>query len=224
MQYFSYCSADEQVDALSSRIIHDLSIYLQHQEMVVLAVSGGRSPIPLFHKLSQVNMDWQRVRVTLVDERLVAVDHPDSNERLVKTHLMVNHAACAKFLPLVTPCAGEMSAQESTRHFSYPDVAILGMGEDGHTASLFPGAVELSEALSLSTDSPSIVITPPVASYRRLSLTRAALLKAKQLYLAIQGETKRIVFEKACQHEDPSLPISYFIQQTKAPFDVYWAP
>lgn len=225
MHYFSYNTLDEQVDALCLRLEAELTAYLIKQDKVVLAVSGGRSPIPFFHKLSQADIDWQRVVVSLVDERFISPDQPDSNAYLIKTHLLINQASCATFVPLVTAVDdAALNLTLAQKNFQYPDIAILGMGEDGHTASLFPNAVELPLGLALSTTCSLITLVPPEAPYRRLSMTRSALLNSKQLYLSIQGMNKRAVFERACQYEDPRYPISYFIHQTKVPLDVYWAP
>jgi len=98
------------------------------------------------------------------------------------------------------------------------------MGDDGHTASLFPQAAELDAGLNLSTVAPILAVTPPSAAHQRLSMTRAALLKCGKLYLAIQGDAKRVVFERARRAYDPQYPISCFLQQKETPLDVYWAP
>lgn len=225
MRSFTFNAVDDQVNALAERLSAELSALLNRQSRVVLALSGGRSPVRLFRKLSTADLEWKRVIVTLVDERLVPSSHPDSNAWLVNKYLLKGYAASATFQPLVTlPDNAEACLAEAIRHFQYPDIAILGMGDDGHTASLFPGAAELPVGLDLSTPFPVIAATSPVAPYRRFTLTRAALMKARHLYLSIQGEAKRKVLTQACTQETLLLPISYFVQQTEVPLDVYWAP
>jgi 6-phosphogluconolactonase len=96
------------------------------------------------------------------------------------------------------------------------------MGEDGHTASLFPAAAELESGLARNNPASFLAVTPPAAPHQRISLTLAALLKAQRLILAIAGDNKRKVYEQASEGISDSLPISHFIHQTRVPFDVYW--
>jgi len=202
----------------------DLRQAVELNGRAVLAVSGGRSPIPFFECLAQADLPWRQVTVTLVDERMVPAEHADSNARLVREHLLQGKAAEAAFLPLATHPEDEArSIAEACRAFVWPTVAVLGMGDDGHTASLFPEAAELDAGLDLGQQQAIIGVTPPVAPHRRLSMTRSALLKCDKLYLSIQGNGKREVFERARAREDRRWPISYFLQQKETPLDVYWA-
>jgi 6-phosphogluconolactonase len=224
MEWFAFDSASAQSDALARAIVADLAAAIEARGQAVLAVSGGRSPVPLFERLAQSPLDWSRVAVTLVDERLVPDDHADSNARLVRQHLLQGLAAAARFIPLVTNAADEgQCLQDAGKAFMVPTVAVLGMGDDGHTASLFPAAAELAAGLDLAQTQAIIGVTPPAAPHRRLSMTRAALLKCGKLYLAIQGENKRAVFEQARVAEDLRFPISCFLHQKGTPLDVYWA-
>jgi 6-phosphogluconolactonase len=166
---------------------------LLRREKASLAVSGGKTPAVFFEFLSEADLPWERVIVTLVDERWVPVDHPESNEALVRKHLLRAKAAQASFLGLKnqapTPQEGLPEAERKLSSLPQPiDVVVLGLGEDGHTASLFPGASDLDHALRSSKLLASIV--PPRAPYQRLTLTLAALLEARHLLLLATGERK----------------------------------
>jgi 6-phosphogluconolactonase len=225
MQWQAFESPAAQAEALAKAVAADLDHAVEHNGRAVLAVSGGRSPIAFFELLSRQDLPWQRITITLVDERMVPADHPDSNARLVREHLLIGKAADAQFLPLVTDASDEAKCIEtSCRAFTWPTVSVLGMGDDGHTASLFPAAAELATGLDLSYRPAFIGVTPPAAPHRRLSMTRAALLKSDKLYLSIQGEAKRAVFDRARVAADERWPVSFFAQQDETPFDVYWAP
>lgn len=206
MNWLEFPDAAQQTDALANSVASRLSAAIASRGQAVLAVSGGKSPIPFFQLLSEMAIDWSRVTVTLVDERFVAPDHPDSNAGLVRQHLLRNRAAPARFLPLVRAAADiDAEVAADCHEFIAPDVAVLGMGEDGHTASLFPAAAELA------------------APHRRVSMSYAALLQAGCLILSIQGAKKREVLEAAARGRDDALPISHFLAQDKAPLDVYWS-
>ncbi|WP_243294381.1 6-phosphogluconolactonase [Geothrix mesophila] len=214
--------------ALAQDVARRLKEDLAHEDRTVLVVSGGRSPVPLFQALSRLALPWERVTVTLADERWVPADHPDSNEALVRDHLLQSRAAAAGFVPLFTGDAGpEQGAPavcaalaELPRPFSR---VILGMGEDGHIASLFPGAAELDEGLT--TEAAALAVHPPHAPHPRLSLSLRALLDARDLVLMISGPAKRRVLERALEDgpvED--LPVRAILRQTAVPVSVCWAP
>ncbi|POZ63046.1 6-phosphogluconolactonase [Chromobacterium alticapitis] len=223
MNWLEFPEAKQLTDALANSIASRLSAAIASKGSAVLAVSGGKSPIPLFQLLSEMAIDWTRVTVTLVDERFVAPDHPDSNAGLVRQHLLQNRAAPARFLPLVRE-AKDIDAEVAAgnRDFLAPDVAILGMGEDGHTASLFPGAPELAAGLDPANALPILAVTPQTAPHRRVSMSYAALLRSGNLILSIQGAKKREVLDAARRAVSDALPISHFLAQDKAPLDVYW--
>ena len=218
----------DQVQGLVTAITAALEADLEQHGRALLAVSGGRSPIPLFHALAQAPIDWPRVTLTLVDERFVPPDHADSNAALVRAHLLQGKAAAARFLPLVDDpqdlagCVARANAQQ--RALAQPfSVALLGMGDDGHTASLFPGAAELAAGLDLGNTQHYLAVNPPHAAHQRISLSLAALLQSRCLLLSIAGEAKRAVYAQASA-PPPSArqPISFVIQQTQTAFDAYW--
>lgn len=213
--------------ALTQHVARRLKEDLAAQEQATLVVSGGRSPVPLFQALSVQPLVWSRVVVTLADERWVPPDDPDSNEALVRAHLLQNRAATAQFQPLwngeATPEAAASSVGEAMEGLPRPfSTVVLGMGEDGHIASLFPGAAELGTGLT--TAAPVLAVRPRTAPHPRLSLSLQALLGARDLVLMISGAAKRQRLEEALG-EGPaeSLPVRAILRQTAVPVTVFWA-
>lgn len=191
-----------------------------------LVVSGGSTPKPFFEALKKQKLDWDKLTITLADERWVDADHPDSNARLVREHLLVEGA---HFVPLktaaATPHEGAAEAAEAVADaLPIPfDVIILGMGDDGHTASFFPHAPELEEALT--SDALCVGLTPPdYAPHPRITLTLPAILDSRRIILHITGGKKQEVYAKACEAgpvED--MPIRSVLRQEQTPVEVYWA-
>src|SRR5690606_5526653 len=139
--WHEFDSAADSVDAQSRQIAQLLSSALDHAPRAGLAVSGGRSPVPLFERLSHEDIPWHKVAISLVDDRYVPVMHEDSNEALVRRYLLQNRASAASFTGLVGDADDiARSVQRANGLTHRIDVAVLGMGDDGHTASLFPGA------------------------------------------------------------------------------------
>lgn len=210
--------------ALAQAVAADLAAAIDSRGRATLAVSGGRSPVPFFQALAQTALDWQRVTITLVDERVVPPEHADSNAGLVRQYLLQGPAAAAAFLPLVNTAANpEQELATAQTLWQTPDVVVLGMGDDGHTASLFPAADNLAEGLDAANPQALIGIVPPAAPHRRISMTLAELQRSGKLYLAIAGAGKRAVLDTAAQAVDATYPISYLLQPSEKPLHVYWA-
>ena len=194
-----------------------------------LAVSGGSTPVTLFQGLSGTAIPWEAVTICLVDERWVSPDSEDSNEKLVRTHLLQNHAAKASFIGMkndaVTAVEGAAQCQKLIHAISKPfDVLILGLGPDGHTASLFPGAPELPEATDMQSGKVCTAVTPQTAPHERMTLTLPAILNSRRIILHITGEKKRAVLEEAFQDgPNEELPIRFILNQRITPFEIYWA-
>lgn len=227
--WHQFDSAQTCTNAMVTDIRFLLEKSLIEKNQAVLAVSGGRSPILLFQALSTQNIDWKKVHVILVDERYVEPDHPDSNERLVREHLLQNHASRAGFTGLAhqtTSLTGDV--KQANQQLPDADIAVLGMGDDGHTASLFAHAPQLDRALALNgPDRPRYTqISPPDAPHERISMTLASLQRAGCLMLAIQGVAKRDVFERASLRPSADYPISFLTAKSwsGARLQVYWHP
>ena len=211
--------------ALAETVADCLRAGIADRGNAYLVVSGGSTPANLFAKLARAPLDWSRVLVTLADERWVATDHEDSNERLVRETLLTEQAKAAAFLSLVqiSNDASRNLSQVSERLAALPefDVVLLGMGEDAHTASLFPCAPELERGL---TTAQSILITHPKnAPYERISLSKQRLLRTRCGIIHIVGDKKKAVFEAASAVGDETTnPINAFLGP--AGFDCWWAP
>lgn len=218
---------------LSQHIADALQHAIEQRGRALLAVSGGKSPIALFERLREQAVDWRAVTVILVDERCVPHDHADSNTALVRQHLLQGPAAAARFVPFFDELPlGELNDEALSTlarrtndrlvGLAWPlDVGVLGMGEDGHTASLFANAPGLDVALS--TPDAVAWVRPPHAPHARLSLSLHALRSARALHLSIAGEAKRAVLAQAQQGIDPERPVSYVLQTGAAPVHI-WSP
>ncbi|GAB3129193.1 6-phosphogluconolactonase [Novispirillum itersonii] len=207
-QTHRFPSADATTLALCERVSATLTAILAGQDRAVLAVSGGRSPIPLFRALAQQDLPWHRITVTLVDERCVPSDHRDSNARLVRTHLLTGYATSAAFRPLWLQAAtAEALIASAIGQWQTPDLTLLGMGEDGHTASLFPGAATLPAGLDADTAAPLLLVDPPAAPHRRISMTAAEIARSGQVFLSIAGAAKQAVLEQALASPSPHWPV-----------------
>ena len=213
--------------ALAEAIATNLKSGIAARGGASLAVSGGSTPTLLFRTLSsRPDIAWDRVTVTLVDERWVDETSDRSNARLVKANLLQGRASAATFVPLYQ--GGTRPDIEKTEaalaSVRRPlDVAILGMGNDGHTASFFPGGDNLHEALTV--EGPVVAIEAPGAGEPRVTLTLRQLLAARALYLHIEGEEKVKTLEQA-EAEGPveDMPVRAILRQTQTPLTIYWSP
>ena len=193
--------------------------------VATLALSGGRSPRPVLESLSASLSDWSKVIVTLVDERWVDPTDADSNEQLVRDSLLQGPAAAARFVPMKNAAAdaylGQPAAEADLAALPWPlDIILLGMGDDGHTASLFPQAKELDEGLS--STALTIAVTPPAAPHQRLSLTAHAILSSRHIFLQISGPAKKAVYDRALAGGPvEELPIRIALCQDAVPVEVW---
>ena len=192
-----------------------------------MAVSGGSTPIPLFKEFSLLNIDWTKIDLTLVDDRWVDAKNADSNELLVRTHLIKNKAAQVHFIPLKndakTAKEGQIYSEKMLRKITLPfDVVVLGMGSDGHTASLFPCSDELPEAMNLNNSNYLISTSPKTAPYERISLTARVIFDSKNVFLHLNGSSKLHTLESAMEYKDSNkMPIYTFL---KNGLSIYWSP
>ena len=212
----TYANADALADAASVAIAGALSTGVAMRGRASLVATGGRSPGPVFDRLAAMPMDWARVTITLSDERCVDADHPDANQHAVRERLLQAEAAPARFLPL-WPMPDPIRLSDQLPF----DAVMLGMGEDGHVASLIPGDPGLDDAMTtsdLTRRVPAGLGNPPLA---RITLTLRALLNARAIFLLIAGPAKREVIERALAGED--LPVSRLIAQSTAPVRIFWS-
>jgi 6-phosphogluconolactonase len=216
--------------AIGAHIAQALRAAIAARGQASLAVSGGKSPIPMFEALREQDLHWAKVTVVLVDERVVPRDHEASNTALVTRHLLQGQTAAARFLPFFRELAPQFNAEvldalvldASDRITDLPwplDVAVLGMGEDAHTASLFPGAPGFARAIA--PEQRLAWVVPDTAPHARISFTLSALLAARELVLSIAGENKLAVYRRAAEKADETLPISLLLNQSNTPVSVW---
>lgn len=211
----TFPDSEALADAAAQAIAQRLRLSLQAQSRASLVATGGRSPGPVYDRLRHADVDWPRVVVTLSDERCVGEEQPESNAGLVRARLMQGRAAGSHLLPLWPPA--DPAALQALAPF---DAVMLGMGEDGHIASLIPSDPGLEDALStpdLLRAVPAGLGKPPLA---RVTLTLRALLNARAIFLLIAGEAKREVVRRAQAGED--LPVGRLISQSRAPVRIFW--
>lgn len=195
-----------------------------------LFVSGGSTPKRTFEQLSGAVLDWGRVTVGLVDERWVSPEHPESNERLVRTHLLTGGAGAAGFLPMWTSAGDyELAADERDAayapHCDAASFVLLGMGADAHVASWFPEADTLASVISPPEGRCVMAVEAKgVVTPQRLTLTGPAVFRAKQAVLLVLGQEKRAVLEAAAHLDPVTCPVRFAIDGLSNRLSIVWAP
>lgn len=221
----TFATVDAAARALADDLAEALRQAISARDRALLAVSGGRTPRHVFDCLRQLDVDWPRVTVTLTDERWVPADHPDSNEGLVRSFLLRGPAAAARFVPLyggeVSPEAGQPACEARLAALARPfDAVYLGLGGDGHFASLFPGEPALDVRDRICVAVPGTETRQP-----RMTLTASAILDAREVFLMFSGADKHALYAEArkagpYQH----IPLRLVLGQERTPVSVLRAP
>lgn len=214
--------------ALAKAVAADLRGAIARRGRARLAVSGGSTPRAFLTALSKQTLDWAHVLVVPVDDRWVAPDHPRSNERLLRETLLQGAAAQAQLLPLrrptPTPESALLPVLTQVANEALPlDVAVLGMGEDGHIASLFPDLQRRDIGLQPSGRAPVLAIRSAAAPEPRMTLTLSAIFTAPSLYLHIEGAKKREVLADAARDPRSTLPIRSVLAGAQVVPQLYWS-
>ena len=232
IQARQFDNREAMFDALYAALTEDIEAALKRQGSASLLLSGGSTPAPLYRRLSQAEVDWKKVHVALVDERWVDADNDASNARLLAESLLINQAAVAQFTGMKNSAASPFEGAEACNldYAKLPlphSICLLGMGPDGHTASLFPQAQGLSEAFAAEQHCAPIRAHQSAVTgtlVERMTMTPWSILQSERLILLITGTDKWEVLQQAAACGDATLmPISLFINAA-TPLEVYWAP
>lgn len=225
LREFRFPDAISAAAGLAQSVAERLAEAIAERGTATLLLSGGRSPALMFDALRDMDLPWDKVVIAQVDERWVPTDHPDSNSQLIRRHLLQGAAASARFVPMkndgASARAGQPECEAALDALPRPfDVMLLGMGEDGHTASLFPEAAELTEGLT--TQALTLSVMPPAAPHERMSLSARGLLESRVLILQIGGAAKEAVYRCALTDgpvED--MPVRTVLRQDNVPVEVW---
>ncbi|MGB1263561.1 MAG: 6-phosphogluconolactonase [Cognaticolwellia sp.] len=214
---------------LADKVAELLTAAVKAKGKASIAVSGGSTPKGFFQALSQKKLAWPLITITLADERWVDANSNDSNTKLVHEHLLQNEALNANFFHLKQ---GEVLSdntladlnQQAMQHLLPLDVLILGMGEDGHTASLFPCSDEIDRCLSPDSNA-LLKVMPTTAPHQRISFSFAVLAESKNIFLHLSGVKKKQVLVEAIAGKDcKEMPIRAFLHAPNLITQVFWAP
>lgn len=213
---------------LADNVADILADAIKHKGKASIAVSGGSTPKGFFSLLSEKDIAWDQVTITLADERWVDITSEASNTRLVHENLLVNKAKKAHFFhikqgdELNAEVLSDLIFAADSKCLPF-DVLILGMGEDGHTASLFPCSEQIDACFSMSTAS-LLKVKPTTAPHDRISFSYKSLIASKNIFLHICGDNKKPVLEKALAGDNvKEMPIRGFLQHPTVNTNIYWA-
>ncbi len=229
-QFKRFPAMAELAQALAADVAQTLARAIDARGGASLIVSGGKTPVKFFEQLRAQPIEWRRVCIALADERWVDPSDPGSNEKMVREVLLKERAAEARFAGLKnaapSPDLGAVSAWETFARIPRPfDVTLLGMGDDGHTASLFPGSPNLSIALAASAAAGCVGMWSPSAPQPRLSLNLSALLDSRRILILIEGAGKLSAYEAAAGAGPvEEMPVRAVLRQSRVPVEVIWAP
>ncbi|SFJ60619.1 6-phosphogluconolactonase [Sphingomonas sp. NFR04] len=230
IEWWDYDDTAEMGDALAGDVQFIIESAIDARGAAVIALAGGRTPGPIYAKLSNAKLDWKRVTIIPTDDRIVPMGDPMSNVTgLAKVFLPLG----ARVIPVVSEKADDYkaagrAADARLQDFHWPlDLCLLGMGADGHTASIFPGP-DLAEALTGPKERRALGVMPdplpPEAPVPRVSLSLAAIVSARALMIAITGQEKKDVLERAISEGAGStLPIGRVLAETELPVDIHWS-
>jgi 6-phosphogluconolactonase len=220
----AFASRGDAASALAAEVCETLMEALAARGRATLVVSGGTSPVEFFHILRRLPLSWERITVVPSDERVVPLQHADRNESMIRRELLQGPAAAARLRGLLPDSGSTANLPQLAETLpDFFDAVVLGMGADGHCASLFPGSPELEAALR--SPEPLALLNVPQLGAQRVSLTPAALLSSRRIDLLFFGQDKREVFAAAEAGDDPAqYPVRGVLRQGRVPVNAFWAP
>jgi 6-phosphogluconolactonase len=230
IEWWEYDDADEMAEAVAGDIGFIIESAIDARGAAVIALAGGKTPLPIYEKLVKAKIDWKRVTIVPGDDRIVPLGDPLSNVTAIGKIFIPKGA---RVIPLVSGSAPDYkaagrSADALLQDLHWPlDLCLLGVGADGHAASIFPGP-DFDEALNGPKERRALGVMPdplpPEAPVARVSLSRAALVSARALMIAITGEAKKEVLEAAIdQGASSAYPVGRILADVELPVDVHWA-
>jgi len=230
MNWIEHPDAETLNAALADRLEHTCRTTLAKRGRARLALAGGSTPMPIYRNLAQRPLDWPRISLLPGDERWVAHTDPACNLEAMRTAFgdcVADFQSLTPEHPGPEPELGQARCALAALGNGF-DACLLGMGGDGHFASLFPGARELARGLDPSNPDPLIVVhpqpLPAEAPYPRISLTLSAILECPVLLMAMRGPVKREVLTRAADGEAPELPVAALLKHTGDQLEVHWSP
>ncbi|TKB44834.1 6-phosphogluconolactonase [Thalassotalea mangrovi] len=224
-----FASRPELDQAFAEQVAAQLQSLIEKNGKASIAFSGGSTPKGFFAALSVQDIAWDKVTVTLADERWVEYEDNNSNTRLLTENLLTNNAKVARLFSLKRDGALDADNlaklnQDANDGLLPLDIVILGMGEDGHTASLFPCSAEIEQGLDQQAAPGLLKVVPTSAPFERISFNFSALIQASHLYLHLVGDNKMAVLDQAISSKDSmQMPIRAFLHHDVKTVDIFWA-
>jgi 6-phosphogluconolactonase len=231
IEWWDYDDAAELADAVAGDIQFVIESAIDARGSAVIALAGGKTPFPAYEKLATAKLDWKRVTIVPGDERIVPLGDPLSNVTQLGKLFIPKGARVIPIVPKQTEdykSAGR-SADALMQDLHWPlDLCLLGVGGDGHTASIFPGP-DFDEALNGPKERRMLGVMPdplpPEAPVARVTLSREGIVTARALMIAVTGKDKRTVIEQAIDQGPSSpYPIGRVLADAELPVDIHWAP
>lgn len=231
IEWWEYDDAAEMAAAVAGDIGFIIESAIEARGAAVIALAGGKTPVPIYEKLSAAKLDWKRVTIVPGDERIVPLGDPLSNVTILAKFFLPKGARVMPIVPnaIADYKAAGRSADALMQDLHWPlDLCLLGVGSDGHTASIFPGP-DFDEALNGPKERRALGVMPdpmpPEAPVPRVTLSLAAITAARALVIAVRGDDKRTVIETAInQGKSSTYPIGRALAGTELPVDIHWAP